>query len=282
MKIWPCYINSKDILKFQIKNKFLQEILLAWSNINFNENPNNLSEQILWQNSYIRNDNCLLYFEQWKNKNINHVKDIYDIATQDFKTFNQLKTEKNIPDTEFLNYHRLILSIPIEWKRKLKHNIPALLSDEINVYDVLERTETHNLNRKLTQIQKEKKRKCQNGKLKSQLKWEELFPEKYFNWQQIYLSAFDNCKDNTLHNFYFNFLHRNIATNKFLLMCKLVESSLCNFCNMEIDSIEHIFWSCQQTQIFWNKLFKWLNEIGIDIAQEMYLTFFHSKNKVLT
>ena len=85
-----------------------------------------------------------------------------------------------------------------------------------------------------------------------------------------------------MHNFYFNFLHRNIATNKFLLMCKLVESSLCNFCNMEIDSIEHIFWSCQQTQIFWNELFKWLNVIGIDIAQEMYLTFFHSKNKVLT
>ena len=50
-------------------------------------------------------------------------------------------------------------------------------------------------------------------------------------------------------------------------MCKLVESSLCDFCNMEIhvESIEHMFWKlCQQTQIFWNELFKWFIEIDTD------------------
>ena len=274
ISLFKCNINTKDILKFKIKNKFIHEVLVAWSEINFNENPKNISEQIIWQNSNIKNNNSLLYFRQWKNKNIYHVKDIYDTNAKKFKTFNQLKTEYNIPNTEFLNYHRLISSIPTCWKRKLDNIILSVTTEEINIYELLEKTETHLLNRKLTQVQKERRLKYQNEKLKSQLKWEAEFPDKNFNWQQIYLNAFDICKDNILQIFYFDFLHRNIATNKFLFRCKLVESSLCDFCNMEIDSIEHIFWTCQQTQIFWNELFKWLVEIGIHATQDKFCPFF--------
>jgi hypothetical protein len=83
--------------------------------------------------------------------------------------------------------------------------------------------------------------------------------------------------------FVFDFLHRNIATNKFLFRCKLAESSLCDFCNMEIDSIEYIFWTCQQTQSFRNKLFKWFVEIGIHVNRDnILLSFFHSRNKIFS
>jgi hypothetical protein len=62
--------------------------------------------------------------------------------------------------------------------------------------------------------------------------WETKIPFKMgssiFNLQQIYTNEFDICKDNIL---LFCFLHRNIATNKFLFKCKLVESSHCNFGN---------------------------------------------------
>ena len=54
-------------------------------------------------------------------------------------------------------------------------------------------------------------------------------------------------------------------TNFYLQMCKLVESSLYDLCNMEIDGIEHIFWNCQQTQILWNELFKWFFDTDIDV-----------------
>lgn len=52
--------------------------------------------------------------------------------TQQFKTFNQLKTEYNIPDAEFSDYHRLISSVPPEWKMQLDKCIPSVISDEIN------------------------------------------------------------------------------------------------------------------------------------------------------
>ena len=275
-------INTKDITNLKIESKFIFDILVSWSSINFNENPKNISEQILWQNSKIKNNNCLLYFKSWTIQNINYIKDIYISTTNKFKTFNQLKLEYNISDSEFLNYHRLIKAIPIEWKRKLNNNImhDITISDEINIYEVLEKTKSRNLNTKLTKIQKEKRLASRNEKTKSQQKWENLLPENCFNWKEIYPSAFFICNDNTLQNFYYNFVHRNIATNKFLFKCKLVESSLCDFCNMEVDSIEHLFWSCQKTQIFWNELFKWLIEIGVDITQDKFLAFFHSKNKI--
>jgi hypothetical protein len=34
--------NANDIKKFKIKNTFLKELLLSWSKINFNKNPQNL------------------------------------------------------------------------------------------------------------------------------------------------------------------------------------------------------------------------------------------------
>ena len=94
-----------------------------------------------------------------------------------------------------------------------------------------------------------------DGKTKAQLKWELNFSENTFDWKVIYISIFDICKDNKLQDFQYNFVHRNIATNKHLLKCKYVASSLCSFCNMAIETIDHLFWKCFLIQYFWNKLF---------------------------
>jgi hypothetical protein len=102
---------------------------------------------------------------------------------------------------------------------------------------------------------------------------------KEFQWQNIYENVFVYCKDNILQNFQFNFLHRNIATNKLFLQCKLTESSLCDFCCMYVESIEHLFWDCQTVQIFWNNLFKWQNKIAINFTYDNFTSFFQAKDK---
>ena len=51
---------------------------------------------------------------------------------------------------------------------------------------------------------------------------------------------------------------RIVATNKFLFLCKRTGSNLCDFCNMEIETQEHIFIECDVTQNFWNQLKNYL------------------------
>ena len=116
-----------------------------------------------------------------------------------------------------------------------------------------------------------------NDKTKAQLKWELNFPENRFDWKKyIYTVIFDNCKDNKLQNFQYNFVHRNIATNKYLLKCKYVPSSLCSFCNMAIETLDHLFWECFTLQYFWNKLFDLLSQYNFnDIKSKFHNIFIH-------
>ena len=55
-------------------------------------------------------------------------------------------------------------------------------------------------------------------------------------------------------------VHRIIATNIVLMKMKVTNNTTCNFCTVERDSIEHIFWQCNVTRAFWAGIETLLNE----------------------
>ena len=121
-----------------------------------------------------------------------------------------------------------------------------------------------------------------NNKTKAQLKRELNFAENRFDWNNIYAAIFDNCKDNKLQNFQYNFVHRNIATNKYLLKCKYVPSSLCSFCNMAIETLDHQFWECFTIQYFWNKLFDLLSQYNFNDIKNKFHIFLYMRDRLLS
>ncbi|KAH3792602.1 hypothetical protein DPMN_146099 [Dreissena polymorpha] len=60
--------------------------------------------------------------------------------------------------------------------------------------------------------------------------------------------------ESTLRNVQYKYIHRIIATNKYLFKCKLSNSNLCDFCSENIETIEHLFWECKHIQPIWNQL----------------------------
>ena len=54
---------------------------------------------------------------------------------------------------------------------------------------------------------------------------------------------------------------RNLATNKYLHMVKIIDSPLCNKCKQKIDSIYHMFWECAYIQSLWVSVNQWLGEM---------------------
>ena len=104
---------------------------------------------------------------------------------------------------------------------------------------------------------------------KSEQKWEDQFQN--IKWKLVYTTYIRSTISSKLRNFQYKFLTRIIPTNKWLYKCKLVSSSLCDFCNMYTDSLNHLFWECHVIQQFWRDLqiFLATKHINIDFSYEM-------------
>ena len=61
----------------------------------------------------------------------------------------------------------------------------------------------------------------------------------------------------------FRTLHRRFYTNNILFKCKLKPTSLCEMCNLEMDSNEHMLINCTISQQLWSEVEFWLSEIGL-------------------
>ena len=98
------------------------------------------------------------------------------------------------------------------------------------------------------------------SEIKSEKKWETEF--EVVNWKKVYTLPIKSTIDSRLRNFQYKYLLRIIPTNKSLYKFKLVDSNLCDFCIMNIDSLKHMFWECNHVQHFWNQLQTFLNRIN--------------------
>lgn len=67
---------------------------------------------------------------------------------------------------------------------------------------------------------------------------------------------------------------RILPTNTYLLKCNISVSALCDFCNMEIETLSHLFWECLFVQQFWTEMSVFLKDHDIDINFNQNITTF--------
>ena len=58
---------------------------------------------------------------------------------------------------------------------------------------------------------------------------------------------------------------QNFTMQKYLHTLKLIDSSLCPSCDQE-ETLIHMFWTCQATQSFLNKLKTWFSTINVNCS----------------
>ena len=109
---------------------------------------------------------------------------------------------------------------------------------------------------------------------KAEQKWNNYFPDEHINWKKIYSINISTSNDMKLRDFQYRYLNRIVPTNKFLTKCHIVSSSLCDFCNMEIETMHHLFWECMHVQFFWTKFRDFFEASGFDVSiSEIKVTF---------
>ena len=79
------------------------------------------------------------------------------------------------------------------------------------------------------------------------------------DWKTAYKLPFQCTKISKLLVFQFKLLHRRLATNNFFKKkINLNDNDLCSFCQLEEETLIHLFWNCTVTSCFWNNFKQWL------------------------
>ena len=71
-------ITKYDILKLFPDKGFFQDILLAWQEIKGNNEKNNISQEIIWNNSNLKSNGNTFYNKKWVNRGISLIEQLYN------------------------------------------------------------------------------------------------------------------------------------------------------------------------------------------------------------
>jgi hypothetical protein len=263
--IIECNLSSKEIETMFKKQTFLKDILKSWYTIYKHDDTTLIRNEILWNNKRLKSNNSTLYYCNWYNRGIKYVEQLYDFRKKRFFTFDEFMQLFQIPEKEFLKYNKLISCIPREWKNKIK-NETLHGNPQQNPWEKIfnaEKVVKHLYN---FQLQNEPQ-----IEMKTQQLWENLFDNKNINWKKVYTLSFKCTLDQTLRNFQYKYLMQIVRCNDFLCKHGLVNSNLCDFCNMCTETPMHLFWECHITQTFWSCLTTFINSkvVGFKINKQV-------------
>ena len=77
-------IKRNDIIKHFTDETFFKNILLSWIDINEHVRKENVSQEILWNNSELKIGGNIFYYKIWYNRGIKLIEHIYDYRKKDF------------------------------------------------------------------------------------------------------------------------------------------------------------------------------------------------------
>ena len=273
--IFECNLDEAIINKVSKENVFLKEMLTAWQNIKnqYNNSQKNipLCHHVIWNNKDIKINNKSIFLVNWYNKGVKTIGHFYNYQINTYYTFSEMQYLYNINPQEFLNYYSLLSAIPNEYKTILQtQGINTCTMPEKTFCNVIENSKQ--INKTLYSIQQKSQNTNDNS---TEMKWKkQLNVNENTDWRIIYIIPFKSTIDTYLRNFQYKFLSRIIPTNKFLTKCGLKECSLCEFCQSDIETIDHLFWECAYIQELWTKLQYFLKQVNIEIKLNKEMAFF--------
>ena len=214
-----------------------------------------LNKHILIQNSVIGRD--------FNNKICNKILRVADVVDENRIIMSRQEFERKQNATiSDLTYNSLNSAIPKSWKsvihnkKKTEYNI---WDNEIVYVSINNRSKLLSKT-KTKEIYWEKVNEVKQ-KPKSIEKWIDTFP--FLNdisWKDIYLLPYKTVREPYLQTFQYKILNRTINCRHLLYVWKLIDSPNCVYCD-SVDTIEHHFFLCNQSQIFWNRISEWLFQI---------------------
>ena len=235
-----------------IKNDFWKDTLKAYIKyINKINIPNHELLGIpIFYNQSIKIDNKPIYLKTWYDAGVHHILDMFDTNNKlyQLEEFNKIyKLKEN-----FITFNGVKHSIMSYLKQQQFSKDKALERPFIPFFlrQILTKKKGTKpfyntlINTTVTPICKQKWSEKLNTVLSDK------------DWTDYFSLPFKITNDFNLQWFQFRILHRIIGTNYLLSKMKIKNSSLCTFCGIEDETIEHFFLYCSKTKLFLNRFFR--------------------------
>ena len=183
-------------------------------------------------------------------ENVNVVKDLID--EDGLMSWQNFKTKYRLGNSDYFRWRQITDAIPGDWKIVIVRDI----------HDLSFEPGQHLLY--LTRMRRIEKLSCKEiynyiiFKLKetptSENKIQETLNTSEIMWSKVYTIARKVTIDNYSRQFHFKICHNILYLNKTLQRMQLVDNSKCSFCNIEDETIVHLFSQCIVTNDLWSQI----------------------------
>lgn len=249
-KIWICNLKPEDVLSL-MESCFWRDVLYAWCVAHWHSpsNPSQIAAQVLWYNSFIKINNLVVFYDVALQAGVLCVYNIWNVISRRFLTFQEFTTIYG-PCLSFLQYYGLVSAIPKPWVAQLR-NAYYVLEDHVYPFETISDKISLHIYNKLTHNPDSLSALMAKWKDKLQI---DFVKEEFFeHFSRIYVLVPDiKCR-----NFQFRYLHRTVFCADILYKWKLVDSPRCLYCHNELETMEHLFYSCAEVSRFWEMFVSW-------------------------
>ena len=239
-----------------MKNDFWRDCLAHWSDLLkvLNKSKINQNDCIsLWHNSDLKIGKKSICYDKLVVKGIYYIEDLFD-EEQQFLSHETFSKRHDIK-INFLNYISLINTV----KKYLRL---ANLTTKDFVHQIGPKIPRciHLLKKKESVCKLVGTFFCDTHTVPTS---QNAYLNKGFHidnetWKNYYILPFKCTTDTSLQWLQFRILHRILATNSLLCKFKILENNKCTFCNLEKETLEHIFYDCSFVERFFTDVSSWL------------------------
>ena len=208
--------------------------------------------QNVWYNSYIKINNTTTFIQEFSEKNINFVYQLFDNFGY-LKSWDDFKTEFDLNQKLYFKWLQICHAVPKNWKQLIKGNE---IFNNILLLDHHLITEN-----RLVNIQKLSPKELYNIMVflnptipTSQNYYNIKFNDHNLDWKSIYLLPRKVTLDSHTRIFQYKILNNILYLNEKLFKFGISSSSLCSFCNTSDETPEHLFSLCTHTLTLWSQL----------------------------
>ena len=253
--VWHCEIKQITQLIHTL-NPFWQSIFTSWETIHKKDiiSVEAILSQPLWYNSYISLEDKYVPKTTLIETGIKYVNDLID---ENGKPLNntEFKEKYNIT-INFLAYNAIIRALPNEWKTLIQEygkKLNIVKNKELEAIKSLRKPNKYFYSQLLDELEN-------TTHITSHTKWEEILEEEQVDWNFHHLLPFKVTLETKLQIFQFKILHRILITNSKLLLFKLRLNNRCTFCEINKETISHLFWECHHVKSIWLQVEDLINE----------------------
>ena len=226
--------------------------------------------QRIWYISFIKIKNRPVYIKTWVEKGVISIKDLLNengnwLTHVEFEKLFNLKSA-------IMTHNSIISAIPRLWKMYIKRNF---VEKDVNIKSTFKKI-----------ISMKKVCKESYGIMMQTMtqqpenvfiKWENELG-KDIDINESFENVYNATVSSELRNFQFKFIHRLLATNNVLFRWGIIDNGICTLCKHEVDSIGHLFWKCNVTQLFIYRFSQWLKNHSMSYNSVDQKSFFFGIN----